>query len=131
MLWYGAEAVKVGMQTSFESFVRCEEQPWPAHLTLLSHPTPSWRQNHKKPIPIKGSSLKSSQLPASLPVASVHAFRDHAQNPGIYSVLCPKHWYLQRFRLFLQPTAQGCGTRKPVTSVYLALKHPKHAVPKE
>ena len=26
-------------------------------------------------------------------VTSVHAFRDRAQNTGIYSVLCPKHWY--------------------------------------
>ena len=30
---------------------------------------------------------------------------------------CPKHWYLQRFRLFVQHTAQGCGRRKSVTSV--------------
>ena len=30
---------------------------------------------------------------------------------------CPKHCYLQRFRLFVQHTAQGCGRRKSVTSV--------------
>ena len=30
---------------------------------------------------------------------------------------CPKHWYLQRFRLFVQRIAQGCGTRKSVTSM--------------
>ena len=29
MLRKGAEAVQVGMQTRFESFVKCEEQPWP------------------------------------------------------------------------------------------------------
>ena len=43
---------------------------------------------------------------------------------------CPKRWYLQRFCLFVQHTAQGCGTRKSVTSVYLARKDPKHAAPK-
>ena len=30
---------------------------------------------------------------------------------------CQKHWYLQRFRLFVQHTAQGCGRGKSVTSV--------------
>ena len=42
---------------------------------------------------------------------------------GIYSVVCPKHWYLQRFRLFVQHTAQGCGTRKSVTSVHAFRDH--------
>ena len=41
-------------------------------------------------------------------VTSVHAFHTHAQNTGIYSVLCPKHWYLQNFRLFVQHTRSGC-----------------------
>ena len=31
---------------------------------------------------------------------------------------CPKNWHLPRFRLFVQHTAQGCGTRKAVTSVH-------------
>ena len=29
----------------------------------------------------------------------------------------PKHWYLQRFHLFVQHTAQGCGRRKSVNSL--------------
>ena len=45
----------------------------------------------------------------------------YAQNTGI----C-----IERFHLFVQHPAQGCGTRKSVRSVYLALKNPKHAVPK-
>ena len=50
---------------------------------------------------------------------------DHAQNTGISSVLCPcpKHLDLRRFRIFVQHTAQGCGTRKSVTNVYLAQKN--------
>ena len=31
---------------------------------------------------------------------------------------CTKLWYLPRFRLFVQHTAQGCGTRHAVTSVH-------------
>ena len=37
--------------------------------------------------------------------------------------LCPKHWYLQRFRLFVQHTAQGCGTGQSVTSVHAFHDH--------
>ena len=35
----------------------------------------------------------------------------------------PKHWYLQRFRLFVQHTAQGCGTIKSITSVHAFRDH--------
>ena len=43
MLKHGAEAVTVGMPTSFESFVNCEEQPWPdcggpSHTVIPPHP---------------------------------------------------------------------------------------------
>ena len=31
---------------------------------------------------------------------------------------CPKHWYLQHFRFFVQHTAQGCGARHVVISIH-------------
>ena len=35
-----------------------------------------------------------------------------------FSRRCPEHRYLQHFCLFVQHTAQGCGTSKAVTSVH-------------
>ena len=37
-------------------------------------------------------------------VTGVHAFRDHAQNTGIYSVLCPKNWALLRYPASKKPS---------------------------
>ena len=39
---------------------------------------------------------------------------------------CPKHWYLQRFRLFVQHTAGGYATRQFVTSVHVFRDHAQH-----
>ena len=44
----------------------------------------------------------------------------NAQITGLYSVSprpCQKHWYLQRFAPLYNIPAQGCGTRRVVTSV--------------
>ena len=87
-------------------------------------------------------------------VTSIYAFGDHAQNTGVFTAFlllcttycarmwsktrchthpclwrpCPKHGYLQHFCFFVQHTAQGCGARHVVTSIYALATMPKTLV---